>query len=142
MRENVHFQYYKFQKGHNSYKNWRKSTTLELDIRFIKRKSKFQPNMSMHILEKCGKLHIRNNLKLKRCITPAKIDGNWWHSNLILRALKKSHTQISAQYVKACRRKVRKTVTDGDPNGHHHTIIHVRPIWGRAYNNSCKRMLS
>ena len=47
--------------------------------------------------------------------------------------------KISDQYVKACRRKVRKTVTDGwtdgrtdgDPDGHHHTII--RPVWRRAY---------
>ena len=53
--------------------------------------------------------------------------------------------KISDQYVKACRRKVRKTVTDGrtdgwtdgDPDGrtdgHHHTII--RPVWRRAYKN-------
>ena len=55
--------------------------------------------------------------------------------------------KISAQYVKVCRRKVRKTGgrtetrtdgwtesrTDGDPDGHHHTII--RPVWGRAYKN-------
>ena len=49
--------------------------------------------------------------------------------------------KISAQYLKACRRKMRKTVTDGrtdgDPdgrtNGHHHTKI--RPVWRRAYKN-------
>ena len=55
--------------------------------------------------------------------------------------------KISARYVKACRRKVRKTGgrrpgrtdgrrvgrTDGDPDGHHHTII--RPVWRRAYKN-------
>ena len=58
--------------------------------------------------------------------------------------------KISAQYVKACMRKVWKTSgrrpgrTDGDPDGrtesrtetrtdgHHHTII--RPVWRRAYN--------
>ena len=33
--------------------------------------------------------------------------------------------KISAQYVKACRRKVQKT------DAHHHTIIH--PVWRRAY---------
>ena len=78
MRKTVHFKYSKFQKGHNSYKNLCKLTTLKLDLRFIKRKSytKFQLNMSMHVREKCGKLHICNNLKFKRSITPAKIDGN------------------------------------------------------------------
>ena len=30
VRKTVYFQYSKFQKGHNSYKNWRKLTTLEL----------------------------------------------------------------------------------------------------------------
>ena len=64
--------------------------------------------------------------------------------------------KISAQYVKTCRRKVRKMGgrrpgrtdgesdgrtdgrrvgrTDGDPDGHHHTMI--RPVWRRAYNKS------
>ena len=28
----LYFQYSKFQKGHNSYKIWRKLTTLELDL--------------------------------------------------------------------------------------------------------------
>ena len=52
----VYFQYSKFQKGHNSYKNWR-------------------------------------------------------HSNLIYSTVKQSHIcKISAQYVKACTRKVGKTV--------------------------------
>ena len=58
--------------------------------------------------------------------------------------------KISAQYVKVCRRKVRKmggptetrtdgrteSRTDGDPDGHHHTII--RPVWRRAYKNPWK----
>ena len=50
--------------------------------------------------------------------------------------------KISDQYVKACRRKVQKTVTDGRTDGrtetrtdgHHHTII--RPVWRRAYKNT------
>ena len=64
------------------------------------------------------------------------------------RAYNKVMCKISAQYVKACRRKVRKTGgrrpdgrtdgrtdgdPDGDPDGHHHTII--RPVWRRAYKN-------
>ena len=32
VRKTVYFQYSKFKKGHNSYKNWRKETTLKLDL--------------------------------------------------------------------------------------------------------------
>ena len=32
MQKTVYFQYYKFQKGHNSHKNLRKLTTLKLDV--------------------------------------------------------------------------------------------------------------
>ena len=54
----MYFQYFKFQKGHNSCKNWRKLTTLELDHMFIRRKwhAKFQLNISKLVGEKCGKL--------------------------------------------------------------------------------------
>ena len=43
--------------------------------------------------------------------------------------------KISAQYVKACMRKVRKTGgrRPWRTDGHHHTII--RPVWRRAYKN-------
>ena len=61
----------------------------------------------------------------------------------LLRGDNKVMCKILAQYIKACRRKVRKTGgrrpgrtesrTDGDPDGHHHTII--RPVWRRAYTN-------
>ena len=52
-------------------------TTLKLALWYIKTKSytKFELNMSKHVGEKCGKLHICKNLKLKRSITPAKSDG-------------------------------------------------------------------
>ena len=65
-----------------------------------------------------------------------EIDGirtwSYVHKNKVIH-------KISDQYVKACRRKVRKTVTDGRTDGrrpgrtdgHHHTII--RPVWRRAY---------
>ena len=88
VRKTVYFEYSKFTKRHNSYKNWSKRTTLKLALWYIKTKSytKFELNMSKHVGEKCGKLHICKSLKLKRSITPAKSDGNWWHSNLILRA--------------------------------------------------------
>ena len=58
MRKTVYFQYYKFQKGHNSYKNGSKLTTRELDQMFIIRKwhTKFQLNISKHVGEKCEKL--------------------------------------------------------------------------------------
>ena len=71
-----------------------------------------------------------------------EIDGirtwSYVHKNKVIH-------KISDQYVKACRRKVRKTVTDrrtetrtdgwmdGRTDGHHHTII--RPVWRRAYKN-------
>ena len=53
-------------------------TTLTLALWYIKTKSytKFELNMSKHVGEKCGKLHIFKSLKLKRSITPAKSDGN------------------------------------------------------------------
>ena len=88
VRKTVYFEYSKFKKRHNSNKNWSKMTTLKLALWYIKTKSytKFELNMSKHVGEKCGKLHICKSLKLKRSITPAKSDGNWWHSNLILRA--------------------------------------------------------
>ena len=59
-----------------------------------------------------------------------EIDGirtwSYVHKNKVIH-------KISEKYVKACRRKVRKTVTDGRTDGHHHTII--RPVWRRAYKN-------
>ena len=65
---------------------------------------------------------------------------NWKYSNLMF-IRQRWHTKISAQYVKACRRKVRKTVTDGRRPGrtdgrtdrHHHTII--RPVLRRSYKS-------
>ena len=58
VRKTVYFQYFKFQKGNNSYKTWRKLTTLELDRMLIRRRwhAKFQLNTSKHVGEKCGKL--------------------------------------------------------------------------------------
>ena len=43
----LYFQYSKFQKGHNFHKNWRKLTTLKLDLYYSKTKSyaKFQLNI-------------------------------------------------------------------------------------------------
>ena len=114
-------------------------TTLKHALWYIKTKSytKFELNMSKHVGENCGKLHICKSLKLKRSITPAKtkIEGirtwSYVHKNKVIH-------KISDQYVKACRRKVRKTVTDGRTetrtDGHHHTII--RPVWRRAYKMS------
>ena len=87
----LYLQYSKFQKGHNSHKNWRKLTTLKLDLYYIKTKSytKFQLNMSKHVGEKCGKLCISSILSSKRGIPPLKIDANWRHSNLICSTVKK-----------------------------------------------------
>ena len=74
----MYFEYSKFTKSHNSNKTGSKMTTLKLALWYIKTKSytKFELNMSKHVGEKCGKLHICKSLKLKRSITPAKSDGN------------------------------------------------------------------
>ena len=52
--------------------------TLKLALWYIKTKSytKFELNMSKHVGEKRGKLHICKIFKVKRSITPAKRDGN------------------------------------------------------------------
>ena len=91
----VYFKYSKFKKGHNSHKNWRKLTTLEVDLYFSTTKpcAKFQLNKSKHVREKCGKLYIFSILSSKRGITPTKIDANWRHSNLICSTVKQSHMQ-------------------------------------------------
>ena len=95
MWKTVYFQYSTFKKGHNSYKNWRKLTTLKLHLQYSKTKSyaKFQLDMSKYVGEKCGKLHITYILSSKRGITPTKIDGSWRHSNLICSTVKQSHVQ-------------------------------------------------
>ena len=53
----AHFLYSEFTKRHDSFENWRKVTTLELDPQYIKTKScaKFQLNISKHVGEKCEK---------------------------------------------------------------------------------------
>ena len=57
VRKTAHYLYSKFIKRHNSFKNWRKVTTFELDLKYTKTKSraKFQLNMWKHVGEKCGK---------------------------------------------------------------------------------------
>ena len=89
VRKTLNFQYFKSQKGYYSYKNWCELTTLRLDLYYFKTKSyvKFQLNMSKHVIEKCVKLCIWSILSFRRGITPTKIDGNWWHSNLICSTL-------------------------------------------------------
>ena len=91
----LYFQFSTFHKGHNSNKNWRKLTTLKLDLKYSKAKSyaKFQLNMSKHVREKCGKLCISSILSSERGITPTKIYGNWWHSNFICSTVKQSQMQ-------------------------------------------------
>ena len=112
MRITEYFQYSKFQKGHNSHKNWRKLTTLELDLWYGKTKSyaKFQLNMSKHVREKCGKLYISSFYVPKWALLLQKltqIDDNQTWSVVWLN---KVICKISAQYIKACMRKVQKIV--------------------------------
>ena len=63
--------------------------------------------MSKHVREKCGILCISSILRSKRGVTPTKIDvtQTWYvvRQNKVI-------CKISAQYVKACKRKKRKTV--------------------------------
>ena len=114
---------------------------LELYLYFIKTKSntKFQLNMSKHAGEKCRKLCISSFLSLKgaqflQILTQIYNTRAWcvFHSKKVI-------YKMSAQYVKACRRKVRETDwpragrKDGSRPGHHHAII--RPVWRRAYRN-------
>ena len=91
---------------------WRKLTTLKLDLKYSKTKSyaKFQLNMSKHVREKCGKLYILSFYVPKGALLLQKltqIDDNLTSS--VVR-LNKVICKISAQYIKACKRKVRKTV--------------------------------
>ena len=65
--------------------------------------------MLKHEGENCVKLCISSILSSKRGITPTKFGANWRHSNLVVQYYK-DICKIPAQYVKACRRKVRKTV--------------------------------
>ena len=57
MQQTVYFQYYKFQKGHNSNKTLYKLTTLELDLKYSITKSyaNFKFNMSKHVKRKMRK---------------------------------------------------------------------------------------
>ena len=109
VQETVYFQYFKSQKGRYSYKNWWVLTILQLDLKYSKIKSyvKFQLNMSKHVGEKCGILSISSILSYKSGINPTKIDDTRTWSNVYK---KKVTCKISAQWVKACRRKVQKTV--------------------------------
>ena len=136
--------------------NWRKSTTLELDLWYSKTKSyaKFQLDMSKHEREKCGKLHITYILSSKGGITPSKIDAKWRHSNLICSTLKQNDVQnfssiCQSMYEKSVENRRTETRTDGrrvgrtdgDPDGHHHTII--RPVWRRIMHvwRKCRKWM-
>ena len=70
---------------------------------------KFQLNMSKRVgesVENC----ISYILSPQRSITPSKIDAKWQHSSCSVVYQSKVMCKISAQYVRACRRKLRKTV--------------------------------
>ena len=111
----------------------------ELYLYFMKTNSntKFQLNVSKNVGEKCRILCISSLLSLRgaqflQILT--QIDNT---RTLCVFHRKKVIYKMSAQYVKACRRKVRETDwrgegrTDRSRPGHHHTII--RTVWRRAY---------
>ena len=138
VQKTVYFQYSKFQKGHNSYKNWHNLTTPKLDLRLIKRNShtQFQLNISKHVAKNCGKLCTFSILSSKR-------ENSYKNTRTWSKVHKKVTYKISAPYLKACRRKVRKSggLTDVETESrtetrtdvHHHTII--RPVSRQAYKN-------
>ena len=96
----LYFKYFQIQKGYDSDKNLRRLMTLKFNLKFI--------NVSKHIEEKCGKLCISSILSSKRGITPTKIDDTRsWSDVHSMKVIYK----ISAQYAKACRRKVQKTIS-------------------------------
>ena len=69
--------------------------------------------MSKHVRKKCGKLYVPSFLVSKGAYHQQKlteIDDTQTWSNV---RNKKVTYKMSTQHVKACRRKVRKTVTDG-----------------------------
>ena len=148
VRKTVYILYSKFKKRHNSFKNWRKVTTLKLDLKYINTKSyaKFQLKMSKRVGEKCGKLHISYFLSSQRVITPSKTDAKWRHSNLTWSTLKETHVQNFSSICQCVQEKSAENgqrpdgrtdgESDGDPDGHHHTII--RPVWRRAYKKDIK----
>ena len=45
--------------------------------------SQFQLDMSKHVADKCGKLHIIYILGSQRGITPSKVDAKWRQSNFV-----------------------------------------------------------
>ena len=88
------------------------------------------------VQEKSAENCISSILRSKRGITPTEIDGNWQHWNLICSTVKKVICKISAWYIKACKRKVRKiayssilgskrgiTPTEIDGNWRHSNLI-------------------
>ena len=78
----MYFQYSTFQKGHNSFKNWRHSNLICSTVK----QSKMQNFSSI-----CQS--ITYILSSQRGTTPSKIDAKWRHSNLIWSTLKQSHVQ-------------------------------------------------
>ena len=72
--------------------NWRHSNLICSTVK-QSHYAKFELNMSKHVGEKCGKLHITFILSSQRGITPSKIDAKWRQSNLICSTSKQSHVQ-------------------------------------------------
>ena len=105
----LYFKYFQFQKGYNSDKNWRKLMTLDSNLKFIKWKSytKVQLNMQKHTEGKCGKLCISSIISSKKGITLTKSDDT--RTLFDVHSMKVIY-KISAQYAKACKRKMLKTV--------------------------------
>ena len=98
------------KRGSVRTKKWHKLMILEIDLRFIKQKSYTKLISGQYVKnvgEKWGKLCIFSILSYKRGITPTKIDDTQTCSEV--HEMKVIY-KISAQYFKACGKKVRKTM--------------------------------
>ena len=131
----------KDRKGAEFLQNLKQKMTLELYLKFMKRKSNkpnfSSANISKYLWEKCGKLCICSILSSQRGITPLKIYANQWHSNMICSSLKERHAkfQLNTKHVeekcgKRCifsilNSKRSITLTKIDANQQHSNLIYL-----------------
>ena len=95
VRKTAHFLYSKFTKRHNSFKNWRKVTTLKLALYYIKTKlcAKFQRNMSEQAGKTAETVYFLYS-KIQKRHNSLKIDSTGRHSNLLCCTSKQSRAKF------------------------------------------------
>ena len=119
LRKTMYSLYSKFQKRHNSFKyTWAPQTVHNTPVMnilkgyfhllFYKKRIK-ENKFKFKIFSSIVNAYRRQVQEMEE-LTVSQMDAERQHLNLICNALKQSHyCKISAQYVEACRRKVRKT---------------------------------